>query len=135
MPPKYSERSPYQIPESPTEGWVEIVVEPEYLIAESQQSGQSIFAYHVTVSNQGPIPVQLLSRYWLITDGAGAKREVMGDGVVGAQPWIEPGQSYEYSSFSPLPTPTGNMRGSYEFRSREGSRFKAKIPLFFLRSN
>jgi ApaG protein len=130
--PIYREQTLFQTPEDP-EGWVEIQVVPEYMSEESKKSGYSIYAYHVTVANHGRVKVQLKSRYWLITDGKGTKREVVGDGVIGVQPWIEPGHSFSYSSFSPLPTPTGNMRGSYQFMTEAGTQFKAKIPVFFLR--
>jgi ApaG protein len=93
------------------------------------------FAYQITLKNLGQTPVQLLSRHWTITDGNGHVEEVKGEGVIGEQPKLAPGESYQYTSFSPLPTPTGNMRGTYQMQplEGEGKMFDVKIPLFFLR--
>ena len=82
---------------------VRILAEPKYLIEESEpNAGIFVFAYTITLLNQGAEPVQLLSRYWIITDGAGGVREVRGEGVIGQQPVLEPGAQYQYSSFSPI---------------------------------
>jgi ApaG protein len=113
---------------------VQIVVEPRYVADQSiPTAGQYFFAYRVQVTNLGEEPVQLLSRHWIITDGTGQVHEVRGPGVVGETPLIRPGESFEYSSYCPLPTPTGNMRGSYQMRTSSGELFQARIPLFFLR--
>ena len=113
---------------------VEVEVIPEYLPEESApDDNQFIFSYHVTITNQSESIVQLLSRHWIITDGKGAVREVKGDGVVGEQPELAPGEKHSYSSFCPLPTPTGNMRGSFQMTNQAGAKFDVKIPLFFLR--
>jgi ApaG protein len=111
-----------------------VEVRPEYVPERSRPAqAEFFFAYHVRITNQGDHPVQLISRHWVITDGEGRSHEVQGEGVVGEQPHLKPGEAFDYSSFCPLPTPTGNMRGSYEFRDAEGGLFRAKIPLFFLR--
>jgi len=113
---------------------ISVAVVPEFL-PERSSPDQLFFsyAYHVTVANLSDTPVQLLGRTWIITDGTGYIETVEGDGVVGEQPWIQPGSSYEYSSGCPLRTPTGNMRGWYHFQSAHGHEFNARIPLFFLR--
>ena len=77
--------------------------------------------------------MQLMSRHWVITDGHGEVHEVEGPGVVGKQPQLAPGESFEYSSYCPLPTPTGNMRGKYWMVNAQGDRFPVNIPVFFLR--
>src|SRR5690242_9012090 len=113
---------------------IEVEVKPEYLPEESlPQASQFVFTYHITITNKGDTEVQLLNRHWIITDGAGAVHEVKGPGVVGNQPKLKPGEKHEYSSFCPLPTPTGNMRGSFEMVNNLGATFDVKIPLFFLR--
>ncbi len=114
---------------------VRVMAEPKFLPEESEpDAGIFVFAYTITLANVGTEAVQLLSRHWIITDGGGIVREVKGDGVIGEQPVIEPGATYQYSSYSPMPTPVGNMRGSYLMRQvATGETFQAKIPLFFLR--
>lgn len=117
-----------------TSNRVTVAVVPEYL-PERSSPDQMFFsyAYHVRIHNLSDVPVQLLSRTWIITDGSGYIETVEGEGVVGEQPWIEPGESFEYSSGCPLRTATGNMRGWYHFQTPSGSDFSARIPLFFLR--
>lgn len=113
---------------------IEVQVEPQYLADESQpEAAQFVFAYTITIVNKGETEVQLISRHWIITDGDGVIHEVRGPGVVGEQPRLAPGQHYQYSSFCPLPTPTGNMRGTYQMINSLGAKFDVKIPLFFLR--
>ncbi|MGE0616806.1 MAG: Co2+/Mg2+ efflux protein ApaG [Bacteriovoracia bacterium] len=113
---------------------IEVEVRPEYLPGESSPAeSRFIFAYHITISNRGETEVQLLSRHWIITDGKGEVHEVKGPGVVGQQPKLKPGEKHEYSSFCPLPTPTGNMRGTFQMVNNLGAQFNVKIPLFFLR--
>jgi ApaG protein len=113
---------------------IAVEVRPEYLPEQSSlEIGQFVFAYHITITNQGETEVQLLSRHWIITDGEGLVHEVKGPGVVGEQPKLKPGQKHEYSSFCPLPTPTGNMRGSFQMMNHLGAIFDVRIPLFFLR--
>jgi len=112
---------------------IEIEVEPEFVPSESLPSmSQYVFAYKVRLTNRGTEPAKLLSRHWVITDGLGRTREVKGQGVIGETPRLEPGQSFEYSSFCPIHTPSGTMRGTYEMTRDNGQTFEAKIPLFFL---
>jgi ApaG protein len=114
---------------------VQIDVRPQYHAEKSKpEAKQYFFSYLVRVTNLSDAPTQLVSRRWVITDGAGEVHEVEGPGVIGEQPWIEPGKTFEYESFCPLPTPTGNMRGHYRMERKDGKKFDAKIPLFFLRT-
>lgn len=113
---------------------IEIEVKPEYMVKESApEQGQYIFSYHITIVNRGETEVQLLSRHWFITDGLRKTREVKGPGVVGETPTLKPGEKHEYSSFCQLPTPSGNMRGTFQMVNNLGAHFNVKIPLFFLR--
>ena len=115
---------------------VDVSVVPEYLPERSNaERNFHAYAYHIKITNYGAEPIQLLRRHWIITDGTGYIETVEGEGVVGEQPWILPGKSYEYESGCPLRTPTGNMRGWYYFKSNSGNRFRSRIPLFFLRPN
>ena len=90
------------------------------------------FAYWITIKNQGAAPAQLLNRYWHITDADGRINEVRGEGVVGEKPLIDPGQSFEYNSFCPLPTKFGFMKGYYEMLGEDNSTFQVEIPQFRL---
>lgn len=90
------------------------------------------FAYHVAIRNEGEMPVQLLARHWIITDGIGRVEEVRGPGVVGAQPRLAPGEAFEYTSFCPLSTSVGSMQGNYEMVTADGQAFTAKIAPFTL---
>ncbi|MEW6776965.1 MAG: Co2+/Mg2+ efflux protein ApaG [Bdellovibrionota bacterium] len=90
------------------------------------------FLYTVRISNEGTETVQLVSRHWIITDGTGSTREVKGPGVVGEQPVLAPGQSFEYTSGCPLSTPIGSMHGSYQMTTPEGDAFDAQIASFTL---
>jgi len=92
--------------------------------------GRWFWSYHIRIENQGKQAVQLLTRHWLITDGRGVKHDVRGEGVVGEQPVVEPGQAYDYVSGCPLQTPTGSMEGSYHMVAEDGSTFEAAIPRF-----
>jgi ApaG protein len=89
-----------------------------------------LFAYTVTITNEGSSPAQLLTRHWVIVDGTGHREEVRGDGVVGHQPRLEPGQSFEYTSFCVLQTSHGSMRGSYQMVRDDGRPFDAAIAPF-----
>lgn len=110
-----------------------VQVQSRYVPEESNPSqAYFFFSYTVQITNEGKTPVQLINRYWCITDGLGRVNEVQGPGVVGKQPHLAPGESFEYSSFCPLPTPTGTMSGHYEMQLQTGERFQAKIPTFFL---
>lgn len=90
------------------------------------------FSYHITIKNQGSEPAQLIERHWVITDGLGRVHEVQGPGVIGQQPRILPGASFEYSSFCPLSTPTGAMRGSYKMLTDRQEFFEVPIEEFDL---
>ena len=114
---------------------IAVRVEPAYLEAQSSPgSSQYVWAYRVTIENQGPETVQLLSRHWMITNARGELNEVKGLGVVGEQPVLEPGESYQYSSGAPLNTPWGMMGGAYQMRSESGELFDIEIPTFSLDS-
>jgi ApaG protein len=113
---------------------IEVQVTPEYMPGESSvEASRYLFTYHITISNKGETEVQLMSRHWIITDGAGLIQEVKGEGVIGEQPRLRPGEKFEYSSFCPLKTPTGNMRGTFQMVNHLGAKFDVKVPLFFLR--
>jgi ApaG protein len=90
------------------------------------------FLYTIRISNEGPETVQLLSRHWIITDALGAVREVSGPGVIGKQPVLQPGESFEYTSGCDLPTPFGSMRGTYQMVNGEQQHFEIEIPAFTL---
>lgn len=112
---------------------VRIEVESEYLTDKSDPQNQYyFFAYHITLTNQSMQTVQLLNRHWIITDGTGHVEEVKGAGVVGDQPILQPGDQYQYTSFCPLKTPQGSMRGSYEMTQNNGEHFDAKVGEFRL---
>ncbi len=93
-----------------------------------------MWSYTVTIENKSPETVQLMSRYWHITDAVGHIQEVRGPGVVGAQPVLEPGQVFEYTSGCPLPTASGAMAGKYQMKAASGEAFEAEIPAFLLES-
>lgn len=114
---------------------IAVRVEPAYLEAQSSPgSSQYVWAYRVTIENQGLETVQLLSRHWMITNSRGDLNEVKGPGVVGEQPVLQPGESYQYSSGAPLNTPWGMMGGAYQMRSESGEIFDIEIPTFSLDS-
>jgi ApaG protein len=110
-----------------------VSVEPTYLETRSSpESSQYLWAYRVIIENQGRETVQLLSRHWMITNARGELTEVKGPGVVGEQPILKPGQSFEYTSGVPLDTPSGMMGGAYQMESDGGERFDIEIPTFSL---
>jgi ApaG protein len=112
---------------------VRVVVQSEYAPERSEPAkSQWFFLYTVSISNEGPDTVQLLTRHWLITDGTGHVEEVRGPGVVGKQPTLKPGESFEYTSGCPLATPFGVMEGTYQMVTQSGDRFDAKIAPFTL---
>ena len=112
---------------------VRVQVTAQYAPERSQpSSNQWFFLYTVTISNEGPDTVQLLTRHWIITDGAGHVEEVRGPGVVGKQPTLAPGESFEYTSGCPLPTPFGVMEGTYQMVTSTGEHFDAKVAPFTL---
>lgn len=106
---------------------------PQYLPEQSAPEDEVFgFAYTVTITNTGEVAAQLISRHWIISDARGHTEEVKGLGVVGHQPLLKPGESFQYSSGSRLRTPTGTMHGSYFFVAEDGERFEAAIPMFVL---
>jgi ApaG protein len=112
---------------------IAVSVEPAYLEANSSpESSQYLWAYRVTIENQGRETVQLLSRHWMITNARGELTEVKGPGVVGEQPVLKPGESYQYTSGAPLNTPSGMMGGAYQMESESGELFDIEIPTFSL---
>ena len=96
------------------------------------EEGRYVFAYTIHIRNDGKVPARLLGRHWLITDGNGKVQEVVGEGVVGEQPWLRPGEGFEYTSGAVLETDIGTMRGSYDILADDGTRFAAPIPAFTL---
>ena len=117
--------------EATTQG-IRVEVESRYS-PERSKSGLWCFLYTVRISNVGSETVQLISRHWIIRDANGRVDEVQGAGVVGDQPILEPGQSYEYTSGCPLPTPFGSMVGTYQMVAPDGEQFDAEIAEFLLR--
>lgn len=112
---------------------IHVEVRAQYSPEHSQPaSSRWFFLYTISITNEGEQRVQLLSRHWIIVDGTGKSQEVRGPGVVGQQPILAPGQSFEYTSGCPLATPFGNMRGSFEMQRPDGTRFRAAIALFEL---
>ena len=111
----------------------DINVDARYLDDQSvPEERRYMFAYTIRIRNQGKVPARLLGRYWLITDGTGHVREVEGDGVVGEQPWLRPGEGFEYTSGAVLETDIGTMQGSYDMLADDGTRFATPIPAFTL---
>ena len=120
-------------PHAATTRGVTVRVSVSYLSEQSEpRRGRWFWAYHVRLENEGGQTVQLLTRRWIITDGRGARHSVEGEGVVGEQPLIEPGGSFDYVSGCPLATPTGAMQGSYRMRGEDGTTFDVDIPRFSL---
>ncbi|GAA3701279.1 MULTISPECIES: Co2+/Mg2+ efflux protein ApaG [Sphingomonas] len=118
-------------PHAATTHGVTVRVSVSYLPEQSEPArGRWFWAYHIRLENEGTQAVQLLTRHWVITDGRGARHSVEGEGVVGEQPLIEPGGSFDYVSGCPLSTPTGAMQGSYRMIAADGETFDADIPRF-----
>ena len=112
---------------------ISVSTRPQYLEDQSDPaSGRYVFAYTITIRNTGSIPTQLISRHWIITDAQDQVQEVKGLGVVGHQPLLKPGESFEYTSGCALPTPIGTMRGSYQMVAEDGTQFEAPIAEFTL---
>jgi ApaG protein len=110
---------------------IKVSVKSFYLAERSSPSAQQYaFAYTVRIANEGEETAQLRSRHWIITDGDGKVQEVRGEGVVGAQPVLRPGQHFEYTSWCMLPTPHGSMHGTYQMVTEEGDQFDAAIAPF-----
>jgi ApaG protein len=114
---------------------IRVTVKPIYLEDQSQPGENSfVWAYHVRIENKGDLTVQLRNRYWKITDAMGRIQEVRGSGVVGEEPVLNPGDAFEYTSGTPLNTPSGIMVGAYEMEGQDGNRFEVEIPAFSLDS-
>jgi ApaG protein len=112
-----------------------VTVRPEFIEQQSKpEENKFIWAYTITVENRGSETVTLLTRHWIITDGLGRRQDVRGDGVVGEQPSLQPGQRFEYTSGCPLSTPSGLMMGSYGMITSSGRPIDVKIPPFSLDS-
>ena len=114
---------------------INITVNPYYLEDQSEPEEQHfVWAYQITINNLGEESVQLKNRFWKIIDSNGFRQEVKGEGVVGEQPILNPGEKFEYTSGTPLSTPSGFMEGYYEMETTDGNKFDASIPLFSLDS-
>ena len=108
-------------------------VEPQYLSEQSSPDEDVYaFAYTITITNTGSVPARLVSRHWIITDSDEKVHEVKGLGVVGEQPFLQPSESFEYTSGASIATPVGSMRGSYQMVAEDGTNFEAPIPPFIL---
>ena len=118
---------------SATTGGITVLVETAYIEKDSDPDNQYfVWAYRIKIENNSADTVQLISRYWMITDALGRQQEVRGAGVVGEQPVLAPGASFSYSSGTPLQTPSGFMRGTYAMRANNGREFDIEIPAFSL---
>jgi ApaG protein len=112
---------------------IQVEVETSYLEEQSEPGEQRfVFAYTITLRNSGKVPAKLMTRHWIITDANGRIQEVRGEGVVGEQPHLQPGQGFRYSSGAVLETPVGSMQGSYQMLADDGAHFDAPIPVFRL---
>ena len=112
---------------------IRVDVETSYLDEQSDpRESRYVFAYTITIRNEGTVPARLLARHWIITHANGKVQEVRGDGVVGEQPYLKPGQGFRYSSGATLETPVGVMQGSYQMIAEDGKRFDAPIAPFRL---
>ena len=120
---------------SKTTNNINVSVRSYYLEEQSEPDEQHyVWAYQVTINNIGQQTVQLKKRYWKITDSNGTNKEVRGAGVIGEQPVLRPGEKFEYTSGTPLSTPSGFLEGYYEMETKDGNKFDASIPLFSLDS-
>jgi len=112
---------------------IDISVNTAYLEDQSDPSADRyVFAYTITIANVGTVAAQLISRHWVITDAENVVQEVKGLGVVGEQPLLRPGESFEYTSGTAMATPVGTMRGTYQMVAEDGNKFDAEIPTFTL---
>jgi ApaG protein len=112
---------------------IRVAVETTYVEGQSNPADDRyVFAYTITIRNEGGLPAKLLTRHWIITDANGKVQEVRGEGVVGEQPHIAPGKGFRYTSGAVLETPVGSMQGSYQMLSDDGRRFEARIEAFSL---
>lgn len=112
---------------------VRVLVRSEFVPQRSEpEANNYFFAYHITIRNEGMEPIRLISRHWIIADSSGKEQEVRGLGVVGQQPRLEPGETFDYTSACPLATPVGSMRGTYQMVTDTGETFDAVIAPFTL---
>src|SRR5690606_6303125 len=112
---------------------LDIRVDSRFLDDQSQPGdNRFVFAYTIVIQNAGSVPARLVSRHWVITDANGKIEEVRGEGVIGEQPWMRPGDRFEYTSGAVIETAVGTMRGSYQLVADDGTRFEAPIPQFTL---
>jgi len=112
---------------------ISVSVDTAYLAEQSDPSADRyVFAYTITIANSGTVAAQLISRHWIITDAENVTQEVKGLGVVGEQPLLRPGESFEYTSGTAMATPVGTMHGTYQMVAEDGNKFEAEIPLFTL---
>ncbi len=112
---------------------IAVTAATQYLADQSDEAADKyVFAYTITIRNAGNATAQLISRHWVISDARGQVQEVRGLGVVGAQPTLRPGESFEYTSGTSIATPVGTMRGTYQMVGEDGARFEAAIPEFTL---
>ncbi len=112
---------------------IRVSVQSYYISEQSNpDDNHYVFAYTVNIHNNGSVPAKLLSRHWIITDSDGKTQEVTGEGVIGEQPHIQPGDSFEYTSGTHMETPVGSMHGSYQMMADDGVNFDAEIPAFTL---
>jgi len=112
---------------------IQVEVETHYVEEQSlPDQDHYVFAYTITIHNSGSVPARLITRHWIITDANNRVQEVKGEGVVGEQPHLKPGEKYRYTSGTMLETPVGTMRGSYQMRADDGVEFDAEIPTFTL---
>lgn len=112
---------------------IQVSVESQFIEKESDpEQARYVFAYTVTIVNQGSVPAKLLSRHWIISDADGRTQEVRGEGVVGEQPYLQPGEGFRYTSGTILDAPLGVMRGTYQMLADDGERFDAEISPFRL---
>ena len=110
-----------------------VTASPRFIAEQSDpESNQFVFAYTITVHNTGETTAQLVTRHWVITDAEGKVEEVKGEGVVGEQPVLRPGEAFRYTSGTPLETPVGSMRGTYHCVAEDGTHFDVEIPEFVL---
>lgn len=119
--------------DTPTAPKINVSVDTSYLESQSDsEDDRYVFAYTVTIQNHGTISAKLMTRHWIITDANGKTQEVKGQGVVGEQPHLKPGEGFQYTSGTMLETPVGTMHGSYQMVTDEGVEFEANIDLFTL---
>ncbi|MCP4407046.1 MAG: Co2+/Mg2+ efflux protein ApaG [Gammaproteobacteria bacterium] len=112
---------------------IKVKVDTAYIESQSNaERNRYVFAYTITIQNQGAIPAKLLTRHWIITDSNGKIQEVRGEGVIGEQPHLRPGEGFQYTSGTMLETPVGTMHGSYQMLADDGTEFDAEIEAFTL---